>query len=149
MASLGVSLDVAPDAPTWEQGLASSLLPGPRSRFRTAAPRYRFGRLIFLHTQRGLEAAWPIERKLGSGGTERWLVSAKPSTDDAPLIWMQRESALVTGPRWRVSVRWPGAGENVLMADKYRTLAWQSRQAAKPGPPVVGGADARPWKDPL
>jgi hypothetical protein len=39
--------------------------------------------------------------------------------------------------------------ENVLMADKYRTLAWQSRQAAKPGPPVVGGADARPWKDPL
>jgi hypothetical protein len=39
--------------------------------------------------------------------------------------------------------------ENVLMADKCRTLAWQSRQAAKPGPPVVGTVGARPWKDPL
>ncbi len=39
--------------------------------------------------------------------------------------------------------------ENVLMADKYRTLAWQSRQAAKPGPPVAGAVGDRPWKDPL
>jgi hypothetical protein len=39
--------------------------------------------------------------------------------------------------------------ENVLMADKFRTLAWQSRQAAKPGPPVVGAAGDRPRKDPL
>ena len=64
------------------------------------------------------------------------------------LIWMQRESALVTGPRLgeRAMSRYR---ENVLMADKCRTLAWQSRQAAKPGPPAVGVAGARPWKDPL
>ena len=99
MGSLGVSLVSAPDAPTWEQVLASSLLPGPRSCFRTVAPRYRFGRLIFFRTQCGPEAAWPIERKLGSGGTERWPGSTRLSTDDAPIIWMQRESALVTGPR--------------------------------------------------
>lgn len=72
----------------------------------------------------------------------------KPSTGDAPLIWMQRESALATGPRRReraMARRW----ESVLMADKCRTLAWQSRQATKPGPPVTGAVGDRPWKDPL
>jgi len=104
--------------------------------------------LIFFHTPRGLEAAWPIEQKRGSGGTERWPGSTQPSTDDALLIWLQRESALVTGPRLReraMARRW----ENVLMADKSRTLTWQSRQAAKPGPPVAGAVGLRPWKDPL
>jgi hypothetical protein len=146
LGSLGVRLGTAPDAPTWEQVLASSLLLGPRSRFRTVALRYCFGRLIFLHTPGGLEAAWPIERKRGSGGTERWPESTQPSIDDALLIWMQRESALVTGPRFReraMARRW----ESVLMADKCRTLAWQSRQAAKPGPPVAVAVGARPWKD--
>jgi len=148
LGSLGVRLGTAPDAPTWEQVLASSLLLGPRNRFGTVALRYCFGRLIFLHTPSGLEAAWLIERKRGSGGTERWPGSTQPSTGDVLLIWLQRESALVTGPRWRERAtvrRW----ESVLMANKCRTLAWQRRQAAIPGPPVVGAAGARPWKDPL
>ena len=43
--------EVAPDAPPREQVLAGSSLPGPRSRFRAAALRCRFGRLTFLHTR--------------------------------------------------------------------------------------------------
>jgi len=148
VGSLGVRVGSAPDAPPREQVLISSLLPGLRSRFKTVALRYRLGRLIFLHTPLGLEAVWRIERKRGSGGTGRWPGSTQPSTDDALLVWMQRESVLTTGLWLREYVmarRW----ESVLMADKNRMLAWQSRQAAKTGPPAAGAAGARPWKDPL
>ena len=148
MSSLGVRLGSAPDAPPREQVLISSLLPGPRSRFRAVALRYRIGRLIFLHTPPGVEAAWRIERKRGSGGTGRWPGSTQPSTDDALLVWTQRESVLTTRLWLRecaTARRW----ESVLMADKNRILARQSRQAAKPGLPAAGAAGARPWKDPL
>lgn len=89
MGSLGVSLGSAPDAPSREQVLASSVLPSPTSLFWVTALRYRIGRRNLLHAPLGRRRPSGSVGNGESGGRRKWPGLTRSSTDADYAIWMR------------------------------------------------------------
>jgi hypothetical protein len=91
VGSLGVSLGSAPDAPSREQVLASSVLLSPTSLFWVTALRYRIGQLNPPHARMGW---WRPSGSIGSGesgGPGGWSGLTQSSTDADYAIWLRPE----------------------------------------------------------